>query len=660
MRILRFSVLVLVLGFASACSDGEVTTDNNRPDNGKEIPEGAKLEHTMPCSTNYPICARDLPYGSDGPLKVRLVAADGSPIEGAVVNYALEDPTGTGSSLSSAQSGTASDGSAQVELRTATTGGTVEVVVSAGGSATTIDPIKFTVAINAKGASSYKVLFNHRGTADLRDVKVRAFPGNITCAEVKADYLRESTPGQTPMLTASTQAQGEGAADGTLPIVVIPNVENGTSYTIEARGKSRSNPEVEAAFGCKDGNPAVENGQSVDVLLDLDDNLPKVGGTYDVNHTFNIVGAVCPPGGGGVLPGGVCTAIELIGRLATDPASFFVGESGGTDTGILGLIVDFLPDSLSSFKETIQDFLGNGFINDVIRDQLNDFFKDWIENNGPAWLNSASNISADIFETLKEFRVGGTMRIVSEPTLAVDSAGNFVGTLSGDNKQVWNKITVLWRGNCADGDMACRNRTFDSNDLNSGNVVEGFFTGSVVPVTDERGGYALVIDQHTLTLNYGVLILGIVENVILPSTFGDPNITSIDAAIEKLITGLFAGNGTACEKLAAKVGTGEAIVQSLCEAMLDKASDGIRSYFTEKLTVEGADNLLIGTPAGNPCKINEPETYVPDWTGKPLPYGETLGTEATEECEWEMKIKVGSTTIVAPSTFHGTRSAFLR
>lgn len=669
MRILRFSVFILVLGFGFACTDEPGTAvDNNRIDPDKEIPAGARLQHTSPCSPNQPVCAVDLPFGSSGPLRVKLVDADGQTIDGAAINYELKDTSSTGSSLASAQAGTNAEGIAETELRSGNSGGTVEVVVSVGGNATGIADIKFTVAVNAKGASSYRVSFNHQGTADLKEIKVRAFPANVTCAEVEADHVRESTAGQNPMLTATTQAQGIASADGTLPIVVIPNIDNGVAYTIEARGQSRANENVESAFGCKDGNPPIENGASVDVLVDLKDNLPKVGGTYDVNHTFSVLGAVCPDGGGGVIPDGVCIAIELIGRLATDPASFFVGESGGTDTGILGLIVDFLPDG--SLKDTIQDFLGNNFLNGVIRDKLNEFFEDWIENNGPSWLSSGVNISADIFETLKQFKVGGTIRILREPTVTLDGAGNLVGTLSREleseeieeypGKQVWNDITVFWKGACPAGDEACRARTFSSNDLNAGNVVEGFFTGSVVPVTTETGGYALVIDEHTLSLNYGVLILGILENIILPSAFGDATVTSIDAAIEKLITGLFAGNGTACEKLATQVGTAESVVEALCENLLDKASEGIRSYFTEKLTIGGADNLLIGTPAGKPCKIIEPELYAPDWVGKPLPYAETLGSDKVE-CEWEMKIKISdSTTIDAPSTFFGTRSGFLQ
>ena len=666
MRVLRSSLLMFVLVFGFACTDDTVApgdNDNNRVDPDKEIPAGARLVHTMPCSETQPVCAMDLPFGSSGPLRVKLLEADGTPIDAAAINYELKDTSSTGSTLESAQSGTNEDGIAEVELRSGNNGGTVEVVVSVGGNATGIADIKFTVAINAKGASSYRISFNHNGTADLKDIKVRAFAANVTCAEVAADHIRETTAGQNPMLTAVTQAQGVTAADGTLPVVVIPDIPNGTAYTIEARGKSRSNPDVESAFGCKDGNAPIENGESVEVLVDLNDNLPQVGGTYDVNHTFSVLGAVCPDAGGGVIPDGVCTAIELIGRLATDPASFFIGEDGGTDSGILGLIVDFLPDG--SLKDTIQDFLGSNLISGVIRDKLNEFFENWIENNGPSWLKSGIDISADIFETLKEFKVGGTIRILREPTVAIDNAGNLVGTLAKEGeeypgKQVWNDITVFWKGACAAGDEACRARTFSSNDLNAGNVVEGFFTGSVVPVTGEAGGYALVIDQHTLSLNYGVLILGILENIIIPSAFGDPNITSIDAAIEKLITSIFNGNGSACEQLATRVGTAETIVERLCDNLLDKASDGIRDYFTEKLTVNGADNLLIGTPAGKPCKIVEPATYGPDWTGKPLPYGETLGTERVE-CEWEMKIKVSaSTTIDAPSTFVGTRTGFLQ
>ncbi|MEZ4460359.1 MAG: hypothetical protein R3E66_11655 [bacterium] len=178
---------------------------------------------------------------------------------------------------------------------------------------------------------------------------------------------------------------------------------------MSAKALSRANNEVESAFGCQDNNPPITNGNSVDVTVNLIDNLPRIAGSYDVTNTFSITDAICNPDGqggyDGVLPGGVCLAIDLIGRLATDPASFLVGEGNG-DTGLIGLIVDFLPDNglLGDLKNAINSFLNNGFIAGLGRDALNSFFDDWINNNAPSWAKSAVDITGDIYKSLKELR----------------------------------------------------------------------------------------------------------------------------------------------------------------------------------------------------------------------------------------------------------------
>lgn len=663
----KLQVLLLIFAFSFACTDdtGVVTNNSDRINPDKEIPEGAHLEHTIPCAANQPVCALDLSFGSAVPLRVKLVGSDGNPITSAAINYTINDSSNTGSSLSAAQSGTSAEGTAETELRSGMQGGTVEVIVKVGGNTTGVQPIKFVIAINAKGRSSYKISFNHIGNADIKELTVRAFPSTVTCAQVLADHEKETTPGVNPTLTAVTQAQGTAAADGTLPIIVIPEIPNGTAYTIEARGKSRVNPNVEAsfeaAFGCKDGNPPIENGQSQDILVDLKDNLPQIAGIYNMNHTFSIEGAVCPQGGNGVIPEGVCTAIKLIGRLATDPASFFIGEDRAGDTGVLGLIVDFLPEG--SLKETITNFLDNGIVKNTLKTKLNEFFKEWIDNKAPAWVKGAVNITADIYETLKEFRVSGSMRIRWEPVVGLDGqSGEIVGSLEKHGtefpgEQLWSDITVFWAGDCQQGAgfEACRAKTFGSNDLNAGKVVKGDFTGSVVPMP--TGGYALQIDQHTLTLNYGVLILGILEKIILPSVFDDLSVTSIDKAIEKIIGSLVnpTNTETVCKAAAVKINTAISVVEALCNALITKASDGITKYFETKLTVDGSDNLLIGTPAGKACKIIEPDPYGADWMRKPLPLGEAFG-KVDMQCDWDLKIKVSSTkTINAPSTFFGSR-----
>ncbi len=679
-RAVMLGLMVALSGCAN-CTDGtpsENNGTNNREEPMVEVPAGARLEHVAegqtPCNPMAAVCAKDVTFSSSIPLKVRLVDGDGTPIDNTNINFQLNAGNAAGTTLVSAGAATDAGGFAETEIRGGTTGGTAEVQVTAGGEQSSVAPIKFIVAVNSKGASSYTISFNHIGSANLKDLKVRAFESTVTCDQVNADHVREYTPGQNPTLTSITSGANVAGADGTLPQVVIPNVPDGTAYTIEARGMSRNNVEVEAAFGCTDGNPPITNGMGVNVVVDLVDNLPRIAGTYDVNHTFSIIGAVCQPDGAGgfmgVIPGGVCQAIDLIGRLATDPGSFLVGD--GMSPGLLQLIVDFLPDG--GLKDSINSFLNNGFIQDVAGNVLNDFFREWIDEEAPAWVRNTINITGDIYESLQEFRVNGIMRIKWEPTpLQDETSGELVGLLElggmdGTEKpgeQVWNEVVVYWTGNCPAGDEACRERPFNAGDVGTQGVVNGLFTGTLVPLTGEgQTGYGLVIDPHSLTLNYGAFILGVLEKVILPSVFGDQTVNSVEAAIEKLLGAVVGGEGCIGfgDWVDDNIGGGGNVAVSLCNNLLQRASDGIKDYLTTQLTISGEDNFLIGTADGVPCKVHEPAAYAGDWASKPLPYVEKLGeNQPSLECQWDVDIKYGDAPdaiIETGGTFHGVRSAF--
>ncbi len=661
----------------TACGDDTTSGgDNNvrNENNGTPVPMGSQLLHTGSCA-GRPTCALDVTFNSEAPLRVQLVDGDGNPVNGARVEFALEANDAAGTTLDAASASTNSEGFAEVRIRAGSTIGVAQIVASTP-SDTSVSPVSFSAAIAPKDSASYRINLTHRGPANLKDVTAYLYESTVTCDDVRTSRAAEldDDPMTTPTLTALESAMNIINVDGTLPVIIFPARMNGESYTVAVRAQSRDNAEVELAAGCADNNPAIENGNSVDVTVDLYDHLPRVKGDFAVTHTFAIQDAVCmqqPDGSfAGVLPSGVCTAIDLIGKLATDPASFLVGEAGSS--GLLDLIVDFLPDDglLGDLKGTIQTFLDNDLITGIAGDALNTFFDDWLTMNAPDWVVSSFDITADIFETLNSFRVAGIIRISEDPVPMFDSAtGQVSGMLAEDatngkpGTQIWEDVIVLWTGDCApNAPDSCRERTFGAEQLGvMGSVVQGDFTGSVVALDDtENPGYGLVIDEHSLTLNYGTLALGIIEKVVFPSIFG-PNVDSIDEAIDFLLISAVGGQD-GCQGLADfvndEVGGGNTvntIVDNLCNNLLQSASDAVRTYLTENLVLDGEDAFTLSTT--EPCRLVQPEAYTGDWVGSPLPYAAGLGTQMAE-CSWDVSIQAGSTTIDTTAPFNGTRSNF--
>lgn len=663
-------LVLLASSLAVACGDDTTESsgnnDNNTlPDpNNVPVPQGSKLTHVGSCAGQIN-CAIDVTYSAASRLGVQLLDGDQNPISGARVDYNLQAGELTDTTLDALGSATDAEGMAAVNLRAGDTTGVVEVIVEVPGD-NTVEPIKFVAAIGPKDSASYRVNFAHDGPAALRDIDVFLYPSDVSCDDVRQDLAagRDEDSSTVPMLTAESSARGVVNVDGTLPVVLFPGLENGKSFTVSAQAKSRADANVELAFGCTDMNPEINEGSSVDVTVDLRDYLPRLQGAYEATHTIRINEAVCPESGPGVLPENVCTAIDLIGRLATDPASFLIGQGQG-DQGLIGLIVDFLPDDglLGDLKSAIENFTSNETVSGIARDQLNDFFSDWLNENAPEWVQNSVNITGDIFDTLSELEVVGIIRITEEAVPSLDN-GEVVGLLEEvdgvkPGQQVWETIKVNWTGECDPGDSSCREREFSAADLGAGgSVVEGRFTGSVVTVTTEDGDrFALVIDPHSLSLNYGTLALGIIENVVLPSIFD--GVTTLEGAIDALLTNVVDGDD-GCQGLANffnedESSTVNSIAKNLCEQLIQSAGDGVREFLTENLVLEDDESFVMQT--AEPCVLSQPDAYPGEWTGMPLPYIQEMGG-GSMECSWDISIQAGSSDIDATSPFTATRTTF--
>src|SRR5690606_33046365 len=176
-------------------------------------------------------------------------------------------------------------------------------------------------------------------------------------------------------------------------------------------------------------------------------------------------------------------------------------------------------------------------------------------------------------------------------------------------------------------------------------------------------GSELNITQHPLTLNYGALILAVIEKIVLPAIFAPDPVTQQPVnSIERLLARVIN-----CDSLAASVDSGQGgiytAVRGLCNQLLQQAGDGVRSYVTQTLVAEGANNFQIGTPISKGCTLHPPERYQGEWAGKPLPLVDAMGDDVlpTSLCQWEIKLQFGdpndpSYTSPIDGTFHGTRN----
>lgn len=628
-RFATYWALGLLLVVGSACSDDPGTNSGDSKDrvtDPVDVPTNSELLHVEPdCSPGQRDCVYNMTVAAQRTVKAQLIDSDGHPVEDALVSFEANFGN-SGMSISTMNAVTDSEGIAKATLTAGESPGTGEL--TAKTESPDVPPIKWMIGTSTKDAAAYNVSFEHSGTAQVGPITARLYPDSVTCESL------ESNPAQTAVL----ERTGSVDAAGDFPTIIFSDRPNGDSYTVAAWAYSLThNGDVEVAYGCTAPNPTIEAGESVDVLVELVDHMPNIVGQFNVIHEFDLVGA---------LPDNVQTVVNLIGRLANDPGSFVVGcPSGSTDPGcpagsqgLLNLLADFLPDG--NFKDAINGFLDSNIGNSVLRDAINAVAQSWLDR-APAWVGNTVNVTGDIVDTLTHFKVEGTMTFDEAPEVSFDAdTGELIGVLPAKSgSQMWSDFVFRWRVGCSDAPdpEACASRRMGSTQLGI-EAVSGEFDGALLGSSD------LQINQHTLSLNYGAMLVAIIEKIVLPEIFGSecgPNenqaCDSLDLALGRLIS---------CSGLANRVtgndsGATYDVVHNLCTNLLREGSQRLREYASTQLVASGEDVFLIGTPAGEHCTLVQPEVYQGDWPGKPYPYIQYLGRDEPAElqCKWDATIR---------------------
>ncbi|MFP4597871.1 MAG: hypothetical protein ACLFVJ_06450 [Persicimonas sp.] len=645
-------IALLGLGVGVGCTDDPAQANNANNDervdgDPVEPPDNGELMHVDPCTDSQSSCLVSMTFNEAHDVQAKLVDPEGQPVEDALVTFEA-DFDDTELSLTASTAYTDEDGIATVNVAAGGEVGSGELVAKTDSES--IEPISWVLSVSSKDKASFTVAPDHRGTEEIKDLDVFIFPEDVTCDDLAAN----------PAQTAVAQKPGRVEANGNIPPVPFPDRANGETYTAVVRAMALDNDTVEAAYGCKDDNPTIENGQPVEVTVPLIDHLPEIGpmgdntlAEYKVTHDFDLTGA---------LPDNVRNIVELIGRLATDPGSFIVGcpdDSNDSDCpagspGLAQILVDFLPDG--ELKDAIESFLESSIGNSLVRDAINDIAQNWLDDSAPDWLNDTVDITADIYKSIRRFRVEGVIRISDSPEITVDDdTGEVIGVLpEAAGTQVWNDFIFFWSRGCENATDfdSCAQRSFGASQLDMG-AVEGEFDGT------QFGSNELRINQHTLSLNYGALLVAIVERVVLPEIFGNScgsseNLPcdSLELALKEMID---------CDAVASSVNSDSGsstyqITYDLCDNLIDQAGDQLRDYASENLVADGDEVFRIGT--GDNCTISQPESYPPEWPNEPLPYIQHLGGEDEEmHCDWDVRIEFTSDyTAEVDGSFWGERN----
>jgi hypothetical protein len=305
-----------------------------------------------------------------------------------------------------------------------------------------------------------------------------------------------------------------------------------------------------AAEGCNDGvylKPDTCKEANVELYM----TVLNPTGMYDSIDHFDFTNLLKECAGGDVSPadcintsGGVgkvvcCVLLQIINFFET-PGSF-----------IMDLVMDIVKE-VGGIWGTLAD-LALGWLKDAIGKVLDN----WIINNSPQWLQDFFKIGQDMMGIITNLELYSDLMI---------SKLNNNFTVQG--KQYWTGIALYWKIGCNPADPGydeCGKIFFTLDDIKNTqfpmDLVAGSFTASIADFDK------LIENLHAIKLNYGKLVLFVLNELIIANITGGQAHSIVEAAklwldckgisqgILGEIIGWFTGN--------------QQDVENLCNGMID-------------------------------------------------------------------------------------------
>lgn len=409
----------------------------------------------------------DVALGGTIDLRVLLFDTYGDPVEGLQVEFEIEDgPPGAGARLSSRRAVTDRDGAATVVFAAGETLG--EYAVRVRGPARR--PAVFEVTVVDLPTGDMRITFEEDGLVPLARVEVYLIPDIGWCEDPY--YLAP------PM--APTEVHELEWVHDTLD---LGPVLAGTRFAIVARARHAESG-VLAAGGCV-GDLRIRADERLDVQVVLNTLPLNPAGVYTVDNNFDFTDAI---------PG---TLGEVIRALVQ-----FFGDQNN-ERQIAGLIFDQVERLAREAAGAIGALIVD-LVRGWVEDDLNRIINDYIDRDAPQWVRDFFIIGSDLISIVSATEVISQMNL-NKPR----RDGTFIGS------QNWVGMAFYWRLDCqGNPDPECGRFPFTMDDLAEGadgiNLVFGQFEGRVHSY--DQGA----IYSHTLDLQYGRLILFILNNLLLP------------------------------------------------------------------------------------------------------------------------------------------------
>lgn len=462
---------------------------NPKPDHYK--PEGHRYEIVLLHDTTQPY---ELYVGDHQPIRAKVIDyAIGGPAVGYPVEYTIagSNPECKDSPPCARflvkEGMTDSQGIVSVTFEAGEQG---DVLYTAELTGDLAIPATMDLHVKNPPVGTLRVHLAYDGPVGIKQINVRVLGGFKSCTN-----FNPITPWKENLVGEKVA----GTVDSTLTFPGLPVAE---TYTIFATAQKIDTGHL-AASGCTDAVHVVPDEQGeTDVTLNLYVLTLNPAGTYDTVNHFDFTGAI---------PGQAGEIVNFVVNLFYDPGQ---------------IIIDLV-------KELVSQYIGE-WVTDaafsLFEDALAQIVTDWLLNNSPTFVQKFFEAGQDLVQIVKHVELTSELKISK-----LSSDYYFQGI------QTWLGINLYWKWNCNKEDPnfdECGKYPFSLKDLEGDyipmDLITGQFTGMVANYDN------LIIDTHKIYLNYGKLILFVLNNMIIPSVTG---FDSLEALLYSVIDCNAVANG---------------------------------------------------------------------------------------------------------------------
>jgi len=468
----------------------------------------------------------------------------------------------------------------------------VDLIYTVSISADCGDPVTVQIVVSESPMGCIEVFLEYDGglsEASLNTIKLHVLPGDYTCG-----LLSTTITDPAASLADKTITDLYGTAK-------FESIPAGNYYTVFATAKGPKFPGQEEACvvanGCREGVFVQPDKCQQLKPFTLYSAVMNPTGCYESVDKFDLSKVIEDCAGGDT------TIVEC--ATAT-------GAVGQQICCVLNEIETFFTNPGETIVETIVD-IAKQFLPTIIVDAVANIFKDAVAKIVTDLLfNAAPDFIKDFF-TIGQDMVG----IITHPELPSELCLSKLNSdYSIEGTHYYTGIILYWKIGCdpsAPDYDTCGQLIFDLDDLQNTqfpvSLVEGQFTASIWKFNQ------LLVDPHLIKLNYGKLILFVLNEVLIPTITGGQAHSMLEAA-KLWINCKALADGVIGEVLGLIPGLDKSDVEDVCNETIDFLLGPV-DLFLGSLTLDS--NISIqgsGTMVDDPCDLKVNKIVNGVWTGQ--------------------------------------------